>query len=122
MASEDSGRPVEPSVPPPAVHGDGEVEEPLESRSGEMLPVLHRRDDGGEGLELEALLAEDGMGSKERDDLVPKVFASPYHVDERSVSTTCSCVAPDPAAAESGLQELEDRGSFGVLADMELWG
>src|ERR671934_2063729 len=27
MASEDSGRPIEPSVLPPAVHGDGEVEE-----------------------------------------------------------------------------------------------
>jgi hypothetical protein len=40
----------------------------------EMLPVLHRRHDHGEGLELEALLAEDGVGSKERDDLRQKII------------------------------------------------
>ena len=85
-----------------------------------MLPVLHRRDDHGEGLELEALLAEDGVGSKERDDLRQKIVAVPYHVDERPVPTTGPGVGPDPAAAESGSQELEDRSSLGVLADMEL--
>ena len=86
----------------------------------EMLPVLHRRHDHGEGLELEALLAEDGVGSKERDDLRQKIIAVPYHVDERPVSTTGSRVGPDPAAAESGPQELEDRSSLGILADVEL--
>ena len=86
----------------------------------EMLPVLHRRHDHGEGLELEALLAEDGVGSKERDDLCQKVVAVPYHVDERPVSTASSGVGPDPAAAESGSQELEDRSSLRILTDMEL--
>ena len=86
----------------------------------EMLPVLHRRHDDGEGLELEALLAEDGVGSKERDDLRQKIVAVPYHVDERPVSTTGSGIGPDPAAAESGSQELEDRSSLWVLADVEL--
>jgi hypothetical protein len=61
------------------------------------------------------------MGSKERDDLVHEVFSFPYHIDERPVPTTCSCVRSDPATAGSDLQELEDRGSLGVLADMELW-
>jgi hypothetical protein len=73
MASEDSGRPIEPSVPASAVPVDGEVEEPMEPLRREMLPVLHRRHDDGEGLELQALLAEDGVGSKERDDLRQKV-------------------------------------------------
>ena len=86
----------------------------------EMLPVLHRRHDDGEGLELEALLAEDGVGSKERDDLRQKIDAVPYHIDERPVSTTGSGIGPDPAAAESGSQELEDRSSLWVLADVEL--
>src|SRR4029450_4846940 len=86
----------------------------------EVLPVLHRRHDDGEGLELEALLAEDGVGSKERDDLCQKIGAVPYHVDERPVSTTGSGIGPDPAAAESGSQELEDRSSLWVLADVEL--
>ena len=36
-------------------------------------------------FELEALLAEDGVGSKERDDLRQKIVAVPYHVDERLV-------------------------------------
>ena len=92
----------------------------MEPFLGEMLPVLHRRDDHGEGLELEALLAEDGVGSKERDDLRQKIVAVPYHVDERPVSTTGSGVGPDPATAESGSQELEDRSSLWVLADVEL--
>src|SRR6266545_4974701 len=82
MASEDSGRPVEPTVPPSPVHAHGEVEEPLEPLRRTMLPVLHRRHDGGEGLELEVLLAEDGVGPKERDDPVEEVIAVPYHVDE----------------------------------------
>jgi hypothetical protein len=43
--------------------------------AAEMLPVLHRRHDDSEGLELEALLAEDGVGSKERDDLRQKIVA-----------------------------------------------
>ena len=86
----------------------------------EMLPILHRRHDHGEGLELEVLLAEDGVGSKERDDLCQKIIAVPYHIDERSVSTTGSGVGPDPAAAESGSQELEYRSSLRVLADVEL--
>ena len=92
----------------------------MEPLRREMLPVLHRRHDHGEGLELEALLAEDGVGSKERDDLRQKIVAVPYHVDERPVSTTGSGVGPDPAAAESDSQELEDRSSLGVLADVEL--
>ena len=92
----------------------------MEPLHREMLPVLHRRHDDGEGLELEALLAEDGVGSKERDDLRQKIVAVPYHVDERPVPTTGPGVGPDPAAAESGSQELEDRSSLGVLADMEL--
>src|SRR5262245_3695376 len=92
----------------------------MEPLRREMLPVLHRRHDHGEGLELEALLAEDGVGSKERDDLGQKVIAVPYHIDERPVPTTRSCVRPDTATAESGSQELEDRSSLGVLADVEL--
>ena len=93
----------------------------MEPFLGEMLPVLHRRDDHGEGLELEALLAEDGVGSKERDDLHRKIVAVPYHIDERPVLTASSGIGPDPAAAESGSQELEDRSSLRILADMELW-
>src|SRR4029453_7440397 len=92
----------------------------MEPLGREMLPVLHRRHDHGEGLELEALLAEDGVGSKERDDLRQKIIAVPYHVDERPVSTASSPVGPDPAAAESGPQELEDRSSLWILADVEL--
>jgi hypothetical protein len=52
------------------------------------------------------------VGSKERDDLRQKIDAVPYHVDERSVPTSNSGVGPDPAAAESGSQELEDRSGF----------
>jgi len=92
----------------------------MEPFLGEVLPVLHRRHDHGEGLELEALLAEEGVGSKERDDLHRKIVAVPYHIDERPVSTASSGVGPDPAAAESGPQELEDRSSLGVLTDVEL--
>ena len=92
----------------------------MEPLRREMLPVLHRRHDDGESLELEALLAEDGVGSKERDDLRQKIVAVPYHIDKRPVSTTSPGVGPDPAAAESGSQELENRSSLGVLADMEL--
>jgi hypothetical protein len=92
----------------------------MEPLRREMLPVLHRRHDDSEGFELEALLAEDGVGSKERDDLRQKIVAVPYHVDERSVPTSSLGVGPDPAAAESGSQELEDRGSLRVLADVEL--
>ena len=92
----------------------------MEPLRREMLPVLHRRHNHGEGLELEALLAEDGVGSKERDDLRQKIVAVPYHVDERPVPTSSPGVGPDSAAAEPGSQELEDRGSLRVLADMEL--
>src|SRR5512132_1315200 len=53
----------------------------MEPFLGEVLPVLHRRHDHGEGLELESLLAEDGVGSKERDDLHRKIVAVPYHID-----------------------------------------
>src|SRR5512133_1213922 len=90
----------------------------MEPLRREMLPVLHRRHDDSEGFELEALLAEDGVGSKERDDLRQKIVAVPYHVDERPVPTTGP--EPDPAAAESGSPEPEDRSSLGVLADVEL--
>src|SRR4029453_14937879 len=86
-----------------------------------MLPVLHRRHDDGEGLELEMLLAEDGVGSKERDDLRQKIVAVPYYAHKRLVPTASSGVGPDSAAAESGSQELEDRSSLRILADMELW-
>ena len=92
----------------------------MEPLRREMLPVLHRRHDDGEGLELEALLAEDGVGSKERDDLRQKIVAVPYHVNERPVPTSSPGVGPDSAAAEPGSQELEDRGSLRVLADVEL--
>ena len=50
----------------------------MEPLRREMLPVLHRRHDHGEGLELEALLAEDGVGSKERDDLRQKIVVDGF--------------------------------------------
>ena len=61
-----------------------------------------------------------GWARKNGMTFVQKIVAVPHHVDERLVPTTGSGVGPDPAAAESGPQELEDRSSLGVLADVEL--
>ena len=60
--------------------------------------------DHGEGLELEALLAEDGVGSKERNNLFHrKIVAAPYHIQQSDLSR------PAHRAAESGPADI--RGS-----------
>jgi hypothetical protein len=86
----------------------------MEPLRREMLPVLHRRHDNGEGLELEALLAEDGVGSKERDDLRQKIDAVPYHVDERSVRPPALALGrtrPQPSLARRS-SRIEARSGF----------
>ena len=85
----------------------------------QVLASAHRSHDEGEGVELLLLRAQKAVRLEEGNDLGQKVGSFPNHVHQRRVGGA-GVIPPDPAAAESRCDQVEDLTTLCVLADMEL--
>ena len=107
------------AIPAASVHGKRPLPKAPKPFCAQVLTSLHRSNDEGEGLELLLFRAQKVVRLEERDDLGQKVGSSPNHVYQRRVGGA-GVIAPDPAAAESRCDQVEDLATLRVLADVEL--
>src|SRR6266436_3844475 len=100
-----------------SVHGERQVQEPVEAGLGAMVAESKLPNDRRELLEVRVFRREDWVLFEEWNDAFEQVFAVSHHENECPITLA---VRPDAAATEPRTDELENLGPVTVLADMEL--